>query len=264
MEDLIPLVIKLQEAFDAISARQSIELPLIVSVGSQSSGKSSVIESIVGKDFLPRGTGIVTRCPLVLSLRRIQKEDKNQSEWGEFTHRKGVKISNFEQIREEIDAQTNKIAGGSGKCISDKPISLTIYSPYVVDLTMVDLPGITKVPVHGQPTDVEEQIKKLILAYIRQPNALILAISAANQDLANSDALKLAREVDPNGERTIGVITKIDLMDEGTNALELLNGTIYPLRLGYYGVKCRSQQNIIDNLSVRDAIEREKQFFEQH
>ena len=129
---------------------------------------------------------------------------------------------------------------------------------------MVDLPGITKVPVHGQPTDVEEQIKKLILAYIRQPNALILAISAANQDLANSDAVKLAREVDPNGERTIGVITKIDLMDEGTNALELLNGTIYPLRLGYYGVKCRSQQNIIDNLSVRDAIEREKQFFEQH
>ena len=118
---------------------------------------------------------------------------------------------------------------------------------------MVDLPGITKVPVHGQPTDVEEQIKKLIFAYIRQPNALILAISAANQDLANSDALKLAREVDPNGERTIGVITKIDLMDEGTNALELLNGTIYPLRLGYYGVKCRSQQNIIDNLSVRDT-----------
>jgi dynamin 1-like protein len=69
---------------------------------------------------------------------------------------------------------------------------------------------------------------------------LILALSAANQDLANSDSLKLAREVDPNGERTIGVLTKIDLMDEGTHALELLNGEIYPLKLGYYGVKCRS------------------------
>ena len=66
----------------------------------------------------------------------------------------------------------------------------------MVDLTLVDLPGITKVPVHGQPTDVEEQIKRLILAYITQPNALILAISSANQDIANSDALKLAREVD--------------------------------------------------------------------
>jgi dynamin 1-like protein len=156
-------------------------------------------------------------------------------------HKKGVRINDFNKLREEIEIETDKIAGSSGKCISDKPISLTIYSPNVVDLTLVDLPGITKVPVHGQPSDVEELVKKLILSYIRQPNALILAISAANQDIANSDALKLAREVDPNGERTIGVITKIDLMDEGTNALDLLNGTIYPLRLGYYGVKCRSQ-----------------------
>lgn len=104
MEDLIPLVIKLQEAFDVIAARQSIELPIIVSVGSQSSGKSSVIEAIVGKDFLPRGTGIVTRCPLVLSLRRTQKDDKNKGEWGEFLHKKGVKFTNFDQIRTEIDA----------------------------------------------------------------------------------------------------------------------------------------------------------------
>lgn len=83
---------------------------------------------------------------------------------------------------------------------------------------------------------------------------MILALSAANQDLANSDSLKLAREVDPNGERTIGVLTKIDLMDEGTHALELLNGEIYPLKLGYYGVKCRSQQQIIDNLPIEEAI----------
>lgn len=79
------------------------------------------------------------------------------------------------------------------------------------------------------------------MSFIKSPNALILALTAANQDLANSDSLKLAREVDPQGERTIGVLTKIDLMDEGTNALELLQGEIYPLKLGYYGVKCRSQ-----------------------
>jgi len=95
-------------------------------------------------------------------------------------HKKGVKFSDFNKLREEIDLETDKIAGSNGKCISYKPISLTIYSPHVVDLTMVDLPGITKVPVHGQPTDVEEQVRKLILSYIRQPNALILAISAAN------------------------------------------------------------------------------------
>jgi replication fork clamp-binding protein CrfC len=123
-----------------------------------------------------------------------------------------------------------------------EPISLTIYSPKLVDLTMVDLPGMTKVPIKGQPADIAEQISKLTYNYISTPNTLILALTAANTDLANSDALKLAREVDPDGERTIGVVTKIDLMDEGTDALDLLQGNIYPLKLGYFGVKCRSQK----------------------
>lgn len=129
---------------------------------------------------------------------------------------------------------------------------------------MVDLPGIIKVPVEGQPLDIEDQIKKLIMSFIKQKNALILAISAANQDIANSDALKLAAEVDPHGERTIGVVTKIDLMDEGTNALSLLEGKVYPLSLGYYGVKCRSQQNIFDKISVKQALENERKYFEGH
>lgn len=67
-----------------------------------------------------------------------------------------------------------------------------------------------------------------------------MAVSPANSDLANSDGLKFSRRVDPLGERTIGVLTKIDIMDEGTNALDLLSGRIYPLRLGYVGVVCRS------------------------
>lgn len=129
---------------------------------------------------------------------------------------------------------------GLNKNISHEPISLTIYSPHVVDLTLVDLPGMTKVPVKGQPQDIEEQIRKLAYKFIAPANALILALTAANTDLANSDALKLAREVDPDGERTIGVVTKIDLMDEGTDALDLLQGNVYPLKLGYFGVKCRS------------------------
>ena len=79
------------------------------------------------------------------------------------------------------------------------------------------------------------------MKYIEPENALILALTAANTDLANSDALQLARQVDPDGDRTIGVVTKIDLMDEGTDALELLQGKIYQLKLGYFGVKCRSQ-----------------------
>ena len=134
------------------------------------------------------------------------------AEWGEFLHRKGDRFFDFSKIRKEIEEQTMRIAGYD-KNISEEPISLTIYSPYVVDLTMVDLPGITKVPVRGQPADIEDQIKRITYKFISQPNALILALTAANTDVANSDALKMAREVDPDGERTIGVVTKIDLMD---------------------------------------------------
>ena len=81
---------------------------------------------------------------------------------------------------------------------------------------------------------------------------------------SNSDALQLAREVDPSGDRTIGVITKIDLMDAGTDAIELLQGSIYPLKLGYFGVRCRSQLQIEQRVSIREAIANEVEFFNTH
>jgi replication fork clamp-binding protein CrfC len=129
---------------------------------------------------------------------------------------------------------------------------------------MVDLPGITKVPVRGQSLDIEEMIQDLILQFIEQDNALILAISSANQDLANSDALKIARQVDPKGKRTIGVLTKVDLMDEGTDACELLTGSIYPLKHGYYGVKMRSQLDIKNHVTIRQAKINEVKYFKNH
>ena len=170
---------------------------------------------------------------------RSPNEPDPHAPYGEFLHKKGTKMYNFNEIRTEIERRTDEIAGNR-KNISNKPISLTIHSPHVLDLTLVDLPGLTKVPVQDQAPDIDVQIRNLVLSYIQQPNSLILALSPANVDLANSDSLKIAKEVDPDGERTIGVLTKIDLMDDGTNALELLDGTIYPLKLGYYGVKCRS------------------------
>ena len=106
--------------------------------------------------------------------------------------------------------------------ISSKPINLKIFSPNVLNLTLVDLPGLTKVAVGDQPEDIEQQIKEMLYSYITQDNTIILAVTPANQDIANSDALKLAMEVDPKGERTIGVITKLDLMDERTDARDIL------------------------------------------
>jgi dynamin 1-like protein len=91
-----------------------------------------------------------------------------------------------------------------------------------------------------------------------------LAVSPANVDLVNSEALKLARQVDPQGKRTIGVLTKLDLMDHGTNALEILSGRVYPLKLGFIGVVNRSQQDIQGNKSLADALKAEAEFFKYH
>jgi dynamin 1-like protein len=135
----------------------------------------------------------------------------NEDEWGEFLHKPGEKFFDFNKIREEIvrdtEAKTGRNAG-----LSPLPINLRIFSPNVLTLTLVDLPGLTKVPVGDQPRDIERQIREMILKYITRPNAIILAVTSANTDLANSDGLKMAREVDPEGTRTIGVLTKVDLM----------------------------------------------------
>ncbi len=243
---------------------------------SQSSGKSSVLENIVGRDFLPRGSGIVTRRPLVLQLinkpigTNTDKVDglnetvgENPDEWGEFLHRPGVKFYNFDKICDEIVADTDTKTGNS-KNVSPDPINLRIYSPNVLNLTLVDLPGLTKVPINGQPKDIEKQIRDMIMKYIVRPNAIILAVTAANTDLANSDGLKLAREVDPDGVRTIGVLTKVDLMDKGTDVIDILTGRIIPLRLGYVPVVNRGQRDIEGKKSIKLALEAEREFFDSH
>jgi len=102
----------------------------------------------------------------------------------------------------------------------------------VLNLTLIDLPGLTKVPVGDQPADIEQQIRDMILTFVTKENCLILAVTSANTDLATSDALKLAKEVDPSGLRTIGVLTKLDLMDEGTDARDVLENRFLPLRRG--------------------------------
>ncbi|QLG72667.1 hypothetical protein HG535_0D03750 [Zygotorulaspora mrakii] len=297
-EHLISTINKLQDALAPLGggSQSPIDLPQITVVGSQSSGKSSVLENIVGRDFLPRGTGIVTRRPLVLQLinRRVKKNDHsadsttkqlidlniedsnkdkpennqgqsedNSQEWGEFLHLPGKKFFNFDEIRQEIVRETDKVTGANAG-ISSVPINLRIYSPYVLTLTLVDLPGLTKVPVGDQPPDIERQIKDMLLKYISKPNAIILSVNAANTDLANSDGLKLAREVDPEGTRTIGVLTKVDLMDQGTDVIDILAGRVIPLRYGYIPVINRGQKDIERKKTIRQALEDERKYFENH
>jgi len=303
MEKLIPVINKLQDVFNTVGS-EAIQLPQIVVVGSQSSGKSSVLENIVGKDFLPRGSGIVTRRPLILQLvhippsktKEVTSEEKpavqetresedfydtedtdiyespvtdagnngvEPEEWGKFLHTKDTKYYNFETIRQEIANETERLAGGN-KGVSDEPINLKIYSPYVVNLTLVDLPGMTKIPVGDQPLDIEVQIRTLVLKYIQNPNAIILAVTAANTDLATSESIKISREVDPDGNRTLAVVTKLDLMDHGTDAMDILYGRVIPVKLGIVGTVNRSQLDINNKKSISLALADEHAYFQRH
>lgn len=257
MENLIPVLNKLQDTFTKIGEK-SIDLPQIVVVGCQSSGKSSVLESLVQKDFLPRGSGIVTRRPLNLQL--IHYESKTSPrEYGVFLHKPDVKYTLFDEISKEIVAETERLCGENG--ISDDAIGLKIYSPTVPDLTLVDLPGLTKVATEGQPHNLPQKIRAMVMKYIQPENSIILAITPANMDLANSDSLVIAREVDPSGQRTIGVLTKIDIMDQGTDCMDILQNKVYPLKLGYIGVINRSQKDINDHKPMEKVIESERRFF---
>ncbi|KAH0506655.1 Dynamin-3 [Microtus ochrogaster] len=184
-------------------------------------------------------------------------------EYAEFLHCKGKKFTDFDEVRHEIEAETDRVTG-MNKGISPIPINLRVYSPHVLNLTLIDLPGITKVPVGDQPPDIEHQIRDMIMQFITRENCLVLAVTPANTDLANSDALKLAKEVDPQGLRTIGVITKLDLMDEGTDARDVLENKLLPLRRGYVGVVNRSQKDIDGKKDIKAAMLAERKFFLSH
>ena len=255
LRKLINLIDQLRDC----GVNEYIKLPRICSLGTQSSGKSSVLESIVGLDFLPRGDGVVTRRPLELRLCHINSGQP----WAIFEERKGVKFTDFVKVRETIEALTDEVCK-TDKNIVDKPIVLNVYSQTCPDLTLVDLPGVTRVPVGNQPKNIEEITKSMAVRYIEDPLTIILCVIAANSDIATSDGLKLAKEIDTTGSRTLGVLTKLDIMDAGTDARKALMNEEIPLKLGYVGVKNRSKQDLVNKLSMAETSKKEREFFKSH
>ena len=255
LRKLINLIDQLRDC----GVNEYIKLPRICSLGTQSSGKSSVLESIVGLDFLPRGDGVVTRRPLELRLCHINSGEP----WAIFEERKGQKFTDFIKVRETIEALTDEVCN-KNKNIIDKPIVLNVYSQTCPDLTLVDLPGVTRVPIGDQPKNIEQITKDMARRYAEDPLTIILCVIAANSDIATSDGLMLAKEIDTTGSRTIGVLTKLDIMDAGTDARKTLMNEEIPLRLGYVGVKNRSKQDLINKISMAETSRKEREFFKSH
>ncbi|EJD06775.1 uncharacterized protein FOMMEDRAFT_76360 [Fomitiporia mediterranea MF3/22] len=246
-----------------IDQNDALKLPSIVVIGSQSSGKSSVLEAIVGHEFLPKGNNMVTRRPIELTLVHTPAKpgSTQPQEYGEFPSLGLGKITDFTQIQKTLTDLN--LAVPASECVSNDPIDLRIYSPNVPDLTMIDLPGYIQISSMDQPETLKEQIAALCDRYIREPN-IILAVCAADVDLANSPALRASRKVDPLGMRTIGVITKMDLVSP-EQGIDILSGNRYPLHLGYVGVVCKSTGKRLGKETTGELVKRvENDYFSQH
>ncbi|KAI9343581.1 P-loop containing nucleoside triphosphate hydrolase protein [Obelidium mucronatum] len=255
-QDLMVLTKKLIEVrnlLKTVNNNANLQLPSIVVIGSQSSGKSSVLEAIVGHEFLPKGSNMVTRRPIELTL--IHSENSKE-EYGEFPQLGLGKISDFRKIQKTLTDLN--LAVPDSECVSSNPIELRIYSPNVPDLTLVDLPGYIQIHSRHQPPTLKQKIADLCDLYIKDNN-IILAVCAADVDLANSEALRASRKVDPYGHRTIGVLTKMDLIDP-TDAVAKLKNPDFPLQLGYVGVVCKAGSSGSGQALIRS----EDAFFKSH
>ncbi|KAL7845816.1 hypothetical protein AOLI_G00240080 [Acnodon oligacanthus] len=262
LEERVRPYIDLIDALRLIGVGDDISLPSIAVVGDQSSGKSSVLEALSGV-ALPRGSGIVTRCPLQLKLRKI----KSEVQWQAVLSYKDVsiKLEDPSQVEGYVCEAQNELAG-DGVGICDDLITLEIMSANVCDLTLIDLPGIARVPVQGQPEDIGDQIKNLIQRFIEKSETINLVVVPCNVDIATTEALKMAQEVDPEGKRTLAILTKPDLIDKGTEKtiLKIVRNQVIPLNKGYIIVKCRGQKQIEEKISLEQAIQEEIDFFKKH
>ncbi|EOA34270.1 hypothetical protein CARUB_v10021784mg [Capsella rubella] len=226
--------------------REGIQLPTIVVVGDQSSGKSSVLESLAGIS-LPRGQGICTRVPLVMRLQRSLS--RHPEIWLEYND--SVVHTDEEHIAEAICAATDVIAG-SGKGVSDTPLTLHVKKAGVPDITMVDLPGITRVPVNGQPENIYEQISGMVMKYIEPQESIILNVLSATVDFTTCESIRMSKQVDKTGERTLAVVTKADMAPEGL--LQKVTADDVSIGLGYVCVRNRIGEETYEEARMQEEL----------
>ncbi|KAF8038487.1 hypothetical protein BT93_B1128 [Corymbia citriodora subsp. variegata] len=247
-----PLLDAINRIRNLMDMEESIHLPTIVVVGDQSSGKSSVLKSLAGIN-LPQGQGICTRVPLIMQLQNNPQADRPQL-YLEFNSK--VVPTEEDNIAKAINDATDKIAG-YGKGVSNTPLTLVIKKYGIPDLTMVDLPGITRVPVHGQPESIYEQISEMIMEYIRPEESIILNVLSATVDFSTCESIRMSQMVDKRGRRTLAVITKADKAPEGL--LEKVTADDVNTGLGFVCVR-----NRIGDETYEEARQEETNLFATH
>nr|WGU15254.1 dynamin superfamily protein [Variosea sp.] len=240
-DGVIPTLGKIQRIIGT-----SLNYPRIVVVGNQSAGKSSVLEAIVGESFLPKGTNMVTRRPLEITLVRDESAKY-------FLFEDGHKLHDIDAVRDRLNEENKDFE------FSDSPIRLEVHSPDVQNVTLVDLPGYIHAVTKDQSKDLPKKIQKLCKNYIDKKDNLILVIVSAAEDTAMSVGLKEVYKLEDWESRTLGVLTKMDLRNT-KDIVKTLKNNEYPLGMGYIGVRCRTDKEIDDKINFNELIKKEDEF----
>lgn len=266
-------LITIANKLNSLYTNDKIKIPQLVVTGSQSSAKSSILCGLMSMNILPTGKNMCTRTPTKLELSYTDN-NKTTINIGYYDNYNFILNKKYEYneitlveeeiIQEHIENFTIKHAGDM-KNISYKEIVIRISSNNVPNLTLIDLPGLVMVACRdqGQPEDIKTQIKDLIKHYITQENTIIMGVFPARCDLEVDSALELIKEYDKNGDRTIGILTKIDLMNENSDIVDYLENNIsndLKLKYGYYGVKNKIDKHI----SYKEHYNQEANYFNNH
>ncbi|CAF3969582.1 unnamed protein product [Rotaria sp. Silwood2] len=259
-EEIAPLLTTIDQIRNRIAdIDTTIDLPAIVVIGEQSSGKSSVLEALSSIPLPRGGQHMTTKCPLELRMRRSTTWHASLECSGRLIR---DNIPNAQDIGQYINNEQNRLTNHRDQ-ISKQVLLLNVQAPWLPNLTLIDLPGIIQVTSKQQDSTSVNMIEELIQEYLDKPSTIILAIIQACNDIETSAAIKYAKMFDPDGERTIGVLTKIDLVDRGAEQklLEVFDNKRIPLKHGYLMVKCRTQEDIDNNIELSEALRKEEHFF---
>ncbi|KAB8238110.1 dynamin family protein [Aspergillus alliaceus] len=275
------LLDKIDKLF-ACNVGEYIALPQLVVVGDQSSGKSSVLEGLTQLPF-PRDSGLCTRFATQIIFRRnkvlptrkvtatiIPAPDSDADRatrlkaWSSESMG-GLEESLFSKVMQEVHEMMG-VTGNSHQSTFSKDIfRLEICGPNEEHLSVIDVPGIFKNTTPGLTSKADIQVvRKMVEGYMRNPRSIMLTVIPANVDIATQEIMEMARDHDPNGERTIGVLTKPDLVDKGAEnkVLQLVEGKTLFLKHGWTIVRNLSQQELLDggiNRDQREEIWRQKE-----